>query len=326
MTSTKDFEREVFSRVLKNTPELEFAFTEAALNEGTLALVNGAEAVCVFVTDQLNADCVERLESAGVKLIVLRSAGYNHVDVAAAKAAGIGVARVPKYSPQAVAEFTVGIYLCLNRKIHRAHDRVKEGNFSLSGLVGHDVYRQTIGVLGTGHIGKCVAQIFRGFGARVLAVDIAPDEVWAKNYGVKYTDWDQMLNSVDVLTLHVPLNKSTHHIVNREALQKLRSGAYFINTSRGALVDTHALIDALKSQRLAGAALDVYEEEEHYFFKDFSDKIVSDDVLARLMTFPNVLISSHQAFLTAEALEEIAVTSVKNILDWCNGRTTDRFL
>ncbi len=322
VTSTKDFEKEAFKKVIKecfSSIPFELTYSEVSLTEETAKLSEGYDVVCAFVSDKLNRACLQQIRTYGVKLLALRSAGFNHVDVEAAQTLGIEIMRVPRYSPQAIAEFTIGLYLCLNRKIHRAHDRVKDGNFSLHGLVGRDIYKQTIGVVGTGNIGKCVAQIFRGFGSKVLVHDVAPDEPWAESIGAEYCDWKQLLQTSDVITLHVPLTTQTRYLINEDSLSKMKEGAFLINTSRGGMVNTFALIQALKEKHLSGAALDVYEEEENYFFKDFSDGIIDDDTLARLMTFSNVLITSHQAFLTREALEEIAKTTIQNILDWERG-------
>lgn len=311
MTSTKPFEKEVFSKFIPR--DIEFSYSDTSLKTETAEIAKGFDAVCIFVTDKLDTLCLEKLKSFGVKLIVLRSAGFNHVNLDTAKSLGIKVARVPKYSPQAIAEFAIALYLCLNRKIHRAHNRVREGNFSLNGLMGCDVHKQTIGIIGTGNIGKHAAQIFRGFGAKVLASDIAPDKTWAKIFGIEYTSLDELLKQSDVVSLHVPLNPQTKNILNEDRFKMMKDCSYLINTSRGGLVNTKALIGALKTKKLAGAALDVYEEEENIFFKDHSDEIIDDDVLMRLMTFPNVLVTSHQAFLTKDALEQIAEVTISNI-------------
>lgn len=313
MTSTKPFEKELFEQCLSKN--LEFTYTDTFLKTETAEIAKGFDSVCVFVTDKLDAPCLEKLNRYGVKLLALRSAGFNHVDVVVAKSLGMKVARVPKYSPQAIAEFAVGLYLCLNRKIHRAHNRVREGNFSLSGLVGADVHKQTIGIVGTGNIGKHTAQIFRGFGAKVLATDMTPDTVWARKFGIEYVGLEDLLKLSDVVSLHIPLNSQTKNILDEERFALMKNHSYLINTSRGGLVHTRALIKNLKSKKLSGAALDVYEEEESVFFKDHSDEIIDDDVLMRLMTFPNVLITSHQAFLTKEALKQIADVTILNIED-----------
>ncbi|OQW49202.1 MAG: hypothetical protein A4S09_03805 [Proteobacteria bacterium SG_bin7] len=329
VTSTKPFEEEAFSRCLPKSideSDIQWTFTDAFLKTETAEIVRGYQAVCVFVTDKLDASCLQKLREYGVSLLLLRSAGFNHVDVEAAKRFGMKVARVPKYSPEAVAEFAVALYLCLNRKIHKAHDRIREGNFSLSGLVGLNVSNQVVGILGTGNIGKKTAQIFRGFGAKVVACDISPDRVWAKEHEVEYVDLSFLLNISDVVSLHVPLNSSTKAILNSETFSKMKHHSFLINTSRGGLVDTRALIKSLKAKKLAGAALDVYEEEENIFFKDHSEDIIDDDILVRLMTFPNVLITSHQAFLTQEALGQIAETTISNANNFVNSKLDNNFL
>jgi D-lactate dehydrogenase len=317
-TSTKPFEKEAFERNKGLGPSVAITYTESQLNSDTAKMVDGFEAVCVFVSDKLSRETLKTLKDHGVRLVALRSAGFNHVDLPAAKELGLRVMRVPQYSPHAVAEFAVGLYLTLNRKIHRAHDRVREGNFSLTGLVGRDVYLQTVGIIGTGNIGKVAAAIFRGFGARVLAYDVAPDRGWAGEHGIEYVTLPVLLEKSDVVSLHAPLNDKTLHLLNAKTLPQMKQGAFLINTSRGGLVETGALIHSLKTKHLGGAALDVYEEEENYFFKDYSDAIIDDDTLARLLTFPNVIISSHQAFLTEEALNEIARVTFKNATDWAS--------
>ncbi len=260
------------------------------------------------------------LRQLDVKLIALRCAGFNNVDLAAARACGIAVTRVPAYSPHAVAEHAAGLLLTLNRKIHRAYNRVREHNFSLNGLVGFDIAGKTVGIVGTGRIGRIAARIFRGFEARVIAYDPVPAPEWAKQYDVGYTDFPALLAASDIVSLHVPLTPQTVHLLRAETISRMKPGAFIINTSRGKLIDTTALIDALKEGRLGGVALDVYEEEEGVFFEDLSGEVLQDDELSRLLTFPNVLITSHQAFLTHEALSEIARVTTENILRWESGR------
>lgn len=317
--SAKPFELEAFKKLENSYKEIKITPVESSLNASTAKLCEGYSVICCFVTDKLNADCLQAISATGVKLIALRSAGFNHVDLKAAEKFNLTVVRVPAYSPEAIAEFSVGLYLSLNRKIHRAHTRIHDGNFSLSGLVGHNVNKQTIGVIGTGNIGKCTAQIYRGFGAKVIAYDLKPNTEWAQKNNVEYCDLDFLLQNSDVITLHIPLNSSNLHFLNTAAFAKIKKNCYLINTSRGGLIETKALISALKKHQLAGAALDVYEEEEGIFFEDHSNDMIDDDVLARLTTFPNVLITSHQAFLTEEALAEIAHSTLQNIFDWSNG-------
>jgi D-lactate dehydrogenase len=247
-------------------------------------------------------------------LVTLRCAGFNNVDLEAAKELGVAVTRVPSYSPHAVAEHTIALILALNRKIHRAYNRVREMNFSLSGLVGFDLFGKTAGVLGTGKIGRIVAEILRGFGMRVLAFDVFPNQEWAAQHGIEYLEPRTVARESDLITLHTPLTPETDHIVNKETLALTKPGVMLINVSRGRLIDTTALIEALKSGHLGGVALDVYEEEEGIFFEDLSGEVLHDDELARLLTFPNVLVTAHQAFLTREALSEIARITVENVL------------
>ena len=310
---TKPYDRDYFER----TPEagrVRRQFHEFRLNSETVASASGAQAVCVFVNDRLDAPCLEQLHRLGVRLVTLRCAGFNNVDLGAAKSLGIAVTRVPAYSPHAVAEHAIALLLALNRKLHRAYNRVREHNFSLSGLVGFDLHGRTVGVVGTGKIGRIAAQIFRGFGTEVLAFDPQPSTEWAQAHGVRYTEFHTLLASSDVVSLHLPLTPQTRHLMNTETIASLKPGAFLINTSRGKLVDTTALLGALKSGQLGGVALDVYEEEEGIFFEDLSGEILQDDELSRLLTFPNVLITAHQAFLTQEALSEIARTTTENLI------------
>jgi D-lactate dehydrogenase len=317
--STKEFERKAFAAALKKMNlenKIDLTFTEAILNSETAVLATGFTAVCLFVTDSANKNCLKKLKDLGINVLLLRSAGFNHIDVKAAGELGFKILRVPRYSPEAIAEFTVGLYLCLNRKIHRAHDRVREGNFSIEGLMGHNVACQTIGVVGTGNIGKCVSQIFRGFGATVQAFDLNPNQSWAAQHNVRYVDFESLMKSSDVITLHIPLSAETKHILNQGAFSTMKSPAYIINTSRGGLIDTEALIRFLKNKKIAGAALDVYEEEENLFFRNLSEEIIDDDQFSVLSSFPNVLVTSHQAFLTEEAVDQIIKTTLENALDW----------
>ncbi|HVR35633.1 MAG TPA: 2-hydroxyacid dehydrogenase [Methylomirabilota bacterium] len=299
---------------------IRWRFHEFRLGTETAATVDGARAVCVFVNDRVDAACIRELAGQGVKLLALRCAGFNNVDLNAAKAAGLIVSRVPAYSPHAVAEHAVGLLLTLNRRIHRAYNRVREHNFSLHGLVGFDIAGKTVGIVGTGKIGRVAARIFRGFDARVLAQDPYPDAEWAAGAGVEYTTFPRLLAESDIISLHVPLLPDTLHLLRAETLAQMKAGAFLVNTSRGKLIDTGALLEALKSGRLGGVALDVYEEEEGIFFEDLSDQVLQDDELSRLLTFPNVLITSHQAFLTREALGEISRITVANILNVADGK------
>ena len=309
---TKAYDREPLENAATGL-DIKWSFHEFRLTHETAATANGAQAVCVFVNDRLDRPCLEILAAQGVKLVALRCTGFNNVNLAAAKELGLTVTRVPIYSPYAVAEHAVGLLMTLNRKVHRAYNRVREFNFSLNGLVGFDLHGKTAGIIGTGKIGRIVARILRGFGMKVLAYDPFPNPEWAATEGVEYVDARTLAGICDIISLHIPLTPETRHIIRRETLDLMKSGAILINVSRGALVDTTALIDALKSGRLGGVALDVYEEEEGIFFEDLSGQVLQDDDLARLLTFPNVIITSHQAFLTNEALAEIARTTVVNL-------------
>jgi D-lactate dehydrogenase len=315
---TKPYDRQYFGRG-RNDDGIHWRFYDFRLSAETATTAKGARAVCVFVNDRLDRPCLETLVESGIKHIALRCAGFNNVDLPAAKALGLPVTRVPAYSPHAVAEHAVGLLLALNRKIHRAYNRVREHNFSLNGLVGFDICGKTVGIVGTGKIGKVTAEIFRGFGARVLAYDPFPAPEWAAHWGVEYTEFNALLTASDILSLHVPLSAQTHHLLNSDTLTRMKRGAYLVNTSRGKLIDTAALLDSLKRGHLGGVALDVYEEEEGIFFEDLSDQVLEDDELSRLLTFPNVLITAHQAFLTHEALTQIALVTTENILKFNAG-------
>lgn len=310
---TKPYDREFLSAAA-SAHVLDLHFHSFRLEAATAAAAEGAHTACIFVNDRADRAALEALAEAGVRHIALRCAGFNNVDLEAAKELGLHVTRVPGYSPHAVAEHTLALLLALNRRIHRAYNRVREMNFSLSGLVGFDLHGKTAGVVGTGRTGALVAQIFRGFGMKVLAYDPYPNPEWAAQHGIEYAEKNILLAHSDVVSLHLPLTPDTRHMINADSLQALKSGAYLVNVSRGALVDTSAVIAALKSGKLGGVALDVYEEEEGVFFEDLSGEVMQDDELARLMTFPNVLITSHQAFLTREALREIARVTTENIL------------
>jgi D-lactate dehydrogenase len=294
-------------------------YLEPRLTRATAPLAAGHEVVCAFVNDELDAAALGVLLEGGTRLVALRSAGYNHVDLAAAEALGLPVVRVPEYSPHAVAEHAVALVLALDRKIHRAHARVREWNFSLDGLVGFDLFGKTVGLVGTGRIGAAAARIFHGFGCRVLAFDARPDPALSAALGVRYVELDELYASADVISLHVPLTPATHHMIDEAALARMKPEAILINTGRGALIDSKALIGALKRGRIGAAGLDVYEEEEGVFFHDLSDKVLQDDVLARLLSFPNVLITSHQAFLTREALAAIATVTLASVTAFSRG-------
>jgi len=311
--STKSYDRESFNRHQKHHQEIHFF--EAPLNEDTVNLTKGFEVVCVFVNDKLHKSVVETLRINGVKLIALRCAGFNNVDLKATHANGVKVVRVPGYSPQAVAEHAVALILTLNRKTHKAYNRVRESNFSLDRMTGFDLFGKTVGVIGTGRIGAAFCQIMLGFGCKILAFDIVENDT-LKQQGVRYQQLDTLLKESDILSLHCPLLPDTHHLLNQAAFDKMKSGAMLINTSRGGLIDTRAAIYALKKRTLGYLGIDVYEQEEQLFFQDLSEQIINDDQIMRLMTFPNVLITAHQGFLTHEALEGIATTTLQNIIDF----------
>ncbi|MCA2011122.1 2-hydroxyacid dehydrogenase [Cereibacter sphaeroides] len=280
----------------------------AHLTADSAVLAHGAEAICAFVNDRLDARTLQRLADGGTRLILLRSAGYNHVDLDAAARLGLTVARVPAYSPYSVAEHAVAMILTLNRKTHRAWNRVREGNFELDGLLGFDLYGKTVGVVGTGQIGRVLVGILNGFGCRVLAYDPFPDPSLA----ARYVPLPQMFAEADILTLQCPLTPDTHHLIDDQAIAAMKPGVMVINTSRGAVIDTQAAIRGLKSGQIGSLGLDVYEEEGDLFFDDYSDRIIPDDVFARLLTFPNVLVTGHQAFFTREALAAISETTLAN--------------
>jgi D-lactate dehydrogenase len=309
---TKVYDRDYFERA-PQAGDLHRVFHEFRLSSETVSSAAGASAVCVFVNDRLDSACLKQLHDLGVRLVALRCAGFNNVDLAAARALGLGVVRVPAYSPHAVAEHTLALLLALNRKIHRAYNRVREHNFSLGGLVGFDLHGKTVGVVGTGKIGKIAAQIFRGFGTEVLAYDPFPAPDWAIGHGVRYVTLEDLLARSHIVSLHLPLTAQSRYLLDAGRFALMKPGAYLINTSRGKLVDSTALIESLKSGRLGGVALDVYDEEEGIFFEDRSGEILQDDELSRLLTFPNVLITAHQAFLTHEALSEIARVTTANL-------------
>lgn len=297
----------------------ELVFFEAQLNVDTAQLAREFPAVCAFVNDKLQRATLESLAAGSTRLVALRSAGFNHVDVAAAMELGLTVARVPSYSPRAVAEHAVGLILTLNRKFHRAYARVREGNFSLAGLEGFDVHARTVGVIGTGNIGVAFCRIMRGFGCRVLAYDVNANPE-CEALGVEYVELDVLYRSSDIVSLHCPLTPETRHLIDERSLKQMKPGAMLINTGRGALIDTRAAIGALKTRQLGYLGLDVYEEEETLFFQDLSAEVIQDDVFMRLLTFPNVVVTAHQGFFTREALGNIAQTTLENVTAFESGR------
>ena len=311
--STKPYDK-TFLTIANGAYGHDLHFFEAHLNAQTAILAKGFSAVCVFVNDLLNAETLTALAKQGTHLIALRSAGFNHVDIATADALGLTVVRVPAYSPYAVAEHTVALILALNRKVHRAYARVREGNFSLDGLLGFDLYNRTVGVVGTGKIGAIVARIMSGFGCQIVAYDVMPNPE-CQALGATYMALPDLFALSDIITLHAPLTPETYHLVNADALDQMKSGVMLVNTSRGALIDTQAVIAALKTGKVGYLGLDVYEQEADLFFDDLSNTVIQDDIFQRLLTFPNVLITGHQAFFTGNALKNIAETTLANISD-----------
>lgn len=311
--SSQPYDQQFLSQHSEST-ELQWTFFESKLCSHTLGLAEGHQAVCCFVNDELDRACLEGLSARGIQTVALRCAGFNNVDLKACAELAVRVARVPAYSPHAVAEHTVALLLCLNRKLHKSYNRVREGNFALNGLLGFDLHGKTVGVVGTGKIGSVVVDILKGFGCRVLAYDPYPSRK-----DIDYVELPELLERSRVVTLHSPLTPETHHLIGPEALAQMQPGTLLVNTSRGGLVDTSAVIDSLKHGHLGGLAIDVYEEEGDLFFHDLSGEVIQDDVFARLLTFPNVVISGHQAFFTREALTAISETTVSNLLSLLSG-------
>ncbi len=312
---TKPYDRVWFDR-LKGSMNIKYH--EYKLNSDTAALTKDCFAVIPFVNDDVDAETIDRLCENGVKLIAMRSAGYNNVDLKHAKGK-IRVVNVPMYSPYAVAEYTMALLLSLNRKIHKAYNRTREHNFSIEGFAGFDLYDKTVGVIGTGKIGQLFIDICRGFKMNVLAYDPYP----LKDSDINYVSLEELLKSSQIISLHCPLTSSTHHIINQKSIDMMQDGAIILNTSRGALVNSEDLLDSIKSRKISGVALDVYEEETEFFFEDYSDKIIDDDILTTLISMPNVIVTSHQAFLTEEALKKIAQVTVDNINNFFNDETLE---
>lgn len=317
------YDQEFMNRA--NKGHFELSYTTVGLDPQTAALAKDYPAICCFVNDDGSAETLEVLAAGGTRLLALRSTGFNNIDLAAATRLGITVMRVSAYSPYAVAEFAVGLLQTLNRKIHRAYNRTRENNFRLGGLLGHDIHGRTVGVIGTGKIGAVFARIMKGFGCDLLGYDVAENPE-CHELGMRYAPLDEVLSQADIISLHVPLLPTTHHIINRRTLGLMKRGVMLVNTSRGGLIDTEALIEALKEGRLGSVGLDVYEEEDGLFFRDLSDRIVQDDVFARLISFPNVLVTGHQAFFTHEAFTTIAETTIRNIADFEAGRENENVL
>lgn len=314
---TQPYDRESFDRI-KPAYGLDICYHRSHLNANNAVLAQGADAVCVFVNDAVDAETIRQLAALGVKLIALRCAGFNNVDLKAAARYRIPVVRVPSYSPHAVAEHAVALMLALNRKVHRAYWRTRDGNFSLHGLLGFDMYGKTAGIVGTGKIARELIGILKGFGMEVLAYDIYPDEAYAAGAGVVYVPLDELYRRADIISLHCPLTDGTRYMIGDVAISHMKPGVMLINTGRGQLIHTEALIDGLKEKKIGSAGLDVYEEEAAYFYEDTSDRIMDDDVLARLLSFNNVIVTSHQGFFTREALDNIARTTMQNISDFAD--------
>ncbi len=316
---TQPYDQQSFERIRKSYG-FEILYHRSHLNAKNALLAKGADAVCVFVNDTVDAETVRQLAELGVQLIALRCAGFNNVDLHAAARHGIPVVRVPAYSPHAVAEYAVALILSLNRKIHRAYWRTRDGNFSLHGLLGFDLYGKTAGIIGTGKIARPLIHILKGFGMEVLAYDIYPDERYALAEGIEYAALEELYRRADILSLHCPLTDQTRHMIDSTAIASMKPGVMIINTGRGQLIDTSALIEGLKEKRIGAAGLDVYEEEAAYFYEDTSDRIMDDDVLARLLSFNNVILTSHQAFFTREAIDNIAQVTMQNLSDFFERR------
>ena len=312
---SKSYDKNTFEKVNRNFG-FDIHYYKERLSMNTVSLTQGVDAVCIFVNAECDARVIERMAQNGVKLIALRCAGFNNVDIQAARQHGIKVVRVPAYSPHAVAEYAVTLMMALNRKVYRSVYRTREGNFKLNGLLGFDMYGKTAGLIGMGRIAKELIKILRGFGMNVLAYDLYPDEAFAKEYQVKIVTLDELYEQSDIISLHCPLTDDTKFIINNESITKMKYGVMIINTGRGKLIKTEDLIDGLRSHQVGSAGLDVYEEEANYFYEDRSDKMIDDDKLALLLMMPNVIVTSHQAFFTQEATHNIAVTTLQNILDF----------
>lgn len=317
----KSYDEITFNKVNEKY-NFELIFHKEHLDNNNVILASGCDAVCIFVNAVADKNVINKLEELGVKLIALRCAGFNNVDVEAA-AGKIKVVRVPEYSPHAIAEHTLALMLCLNRKVHRAYLRTKENNFSLNGLQGFDMFEKTVGVVGTGKIGRTVIGLLKGLGMNVLAYDLFPNEAYAKEIGIKYVSLDELYQQSDVITLHCPLTPETEYLICDESIAKMKDGVMIINTGRGMLINTKDLIEGLVTRKIGHAGLDVYEEEGAYFYEDFSDSIMTDEVLARLLSFNNVIVTSHQAFFTTEAMTNIATTTMENIKAFIDGKTLE---
>lgn len=319
--SSKQYDKDTLSNVC--TDNIELLFLDVRLSEQTVVLAKGCEAVCVFVNDDLSEPVLSQLKQLGIKSIALRCAGFNNLDLLASKRLGMEAARVPAYSPEAVAEHAIALIMSLNRRIHKAYNRTKEDNFSLQGLLGFNVHGKTVGIVGTGKIGLATIRILTGFGAKVVAYDPYPETDKAQQLGFDYLSYEQLVESSDIISLHCPLNQDTYHMINADMIQKMKKGVMLINTSRGGLIDTKSVIDGLKVGQVGFFGLDVYEQESELFFEDHSTNIVQDDIFQRLLTFPNVLVTGHQGFFTEEALLQIAETTIYNLNCFTSGKPSE---
>lgn len=317
---TKPYDEKSFNKANERYG-FDIRYYKGLLNMNNLVLTQGVDAVCIFVNDVADAEIIEGMAKNGVKLLALRMAGFNNVDLKAACKVGMKVVRVPAYSPYAVAEYAVALMLALDRKIHRAYWRTRDGNFSLHGLMGFDMHGKTVGIIGTGKIAKILIKILNGFGMKILAYDVYPDFKFAADNNVTYTSLAELYRHSDIISLHCPLTEETKYIINKESIRQMKDNVMIINTGRGMLIHTYDLIEGLKDKKVGSAGLDVYEEEGDYFYEDKSDKIIDDDVLARLLSFNNVIVTSHQAFFTKEAVENIAETTLRNVEDFVAGKT-----
>ena len=315
---TKPYDEKSFN-IANELYGFDIRYYKGHLNKNNLILTQGADVVCIFVNDTADKDIIDAMVENGVKLLALRNAGFNNVDLKAAEGK-LKVVRVPAYSPYAVAEYAVALMLTLNRKIHRAYWRTRDGNFSLHGLMGFDMHGKTVGIIGTGKIAKILIRILKGFGMNILANDLYPDYKFAQEMGITYTSLDELYHNADIISLHCPLTDETKYIINADSISKMKDGVMLINTGRGMLIHTNDLIEGLKNKKIGSAGLDVYEEESEYFYEDKSDKIIDDDALARLLSFNNVVFTSHQAFFTHEAMQNIAETTLQNIQDFINNK------
>ncbi len=314
----KSYDIESFNAVNKDY-NFDIRYYQERLSISTVPLAKGADVVCIFVNAECDAKVIDKLVNNGVKLVALRCAGFNNVDLKAAEGR-IRVTRVPAYSPHAVAEYAVSLMLSLNRKIYRAVNRTREGNFTLHGLLGFDMYGKTAGIIGMGRIAKELIKILHGFGMNVMAYDLYPDHEFAKQYDVKVVGLDELYTHSDIISLHCPLTPDTKFLINKDSIAKMKKGVMIINTGRGKLIHTEDLIEGLRSKQVGSAGLDVYEEERDYFYEDRSDKMIDDDVLARLLMVPNVVLTSHQAFFTAEALHNIAISTLNSVKEFADGK------